>query len=115
MMKINQALVGVSISVASGIIMLLNGSFLTSAGNGIINVDVIFLAGLCLIISFFAWAWTFKRHHFYYVVAGLFSTMMIMWSLFMDFYWVANGWSYYIFGLALMGTLIVAMNKGEFV
>jgi hypothetical protein len=115
MRKINQALIGVSMAVAGNIIMVLNGSFLTGAGNGIINVDVISLAGLCLLISCVAWAWTFKRHHFYYVVAGLFSTMMIMWSIFMNFYWVTNGWSYYIFGVALMGTLIVAMNKGEFV
>ena len=114
MRKINQALVGVSMAVVGNMIMVLNGSFLTGDGNGI-NVDVIFLAGLCLLISCVAFAWTFKHHHFYYVIAGLFSTMMIMWSTFMNFYWVTNGWSYYIFGLALMGTLIVAMNKAEFV
>jgi len=102
-------------AVAGNMIMVLSGSFLTGAGNWIMNVDVIFLAGLCLLISCVAWAWTFKRHHFYYVVAGLFSTMMIMWPIFMNFYWVTNGWSYYIFGVALMGALLVAMNKGEFV
>jgi ABC-type Fe3+-siderophore transport system permease subunit len=113
MRKINRALVGVSLAVIGNIIMVLNGSFLI--GDGITNVDIISLAGLCLLISCVSWAWTFKRRHFYYVVAGLFSTMMIMWSTFMDFYWVTNGWSYYMFGIALMGTLIVAMNKDEFV
>jgi ABC-type Fe3+-siderophore transport system permease subunit len=113
MRKINRALVGVSLAVIGNIIMVLNGSFLI--GDGITSVDMISLAGLCLLISCVAWAWTFKRHHFYYVVAGLFSTMMIMWSTFMNFYWVTNGWSYYIFGVALMGTLIVAVNKEEFI
>jgi hypothetical protein len=114
MRKINRALVGVSMPVVGNIVTVLNGNFLSGDGNGIINVDIIFLAGLCLLISCVAWVWTFKRHHFYYVVAGLFLTMMIMWSTFMNFYWVTNGWSYYIFGVALMGTLIVAMNKSEF-
>ena len=115
MRKINRALVGVSIAVVANAVTVLNGSFLIGDGNGIISVDMIFLAGLCLLISCVAWAWTFKRHHFYYVVAGLFATMMIMWSEFMNFYWVTSGWSYYVFGVALMGTLIVAMNRDEFV
>jgi hypothetical protein len=115
MRKINRALVGVSIAVVGNVVMVLNGSFLAGGRNGIMNVDMISLAGLCLLISCAAWAWTFKRHHFHYVVAGLFATMMIMLSEFMNFYWVTNGWSYYIFGVALMGTLIVAMNKSEFV
>ena len=115
MRKINRALVGVSMVVVGNIMMVLSGSFLNGDGNGIMNVDMISLAGLCLLISCVSWAWTFKRHHFYFVVAGLLSTMMIMWLTFVNFYWVGNGWSYYIFGVALMGTLIVAMNKGEFV
>ena len=113
MRKINRALIGVSLTVLGNIIMVLNGSFLID--DGITNVDLTFLAGLCLLISCVAWAWTFRRHHFYYVVAGLFSTMMIMWSTFMNFYWFTNGWSYYVFGVALMGILIVAMNKAEFI
>ena len=115
MRKINRALFGASIAVVGDVIMVLDGSFLIRDSGGIINVDIISLAGLCLLISCVAWAWTFKRHHFYYVVAGLFCMMMIMWSTFMDLYWVTNGWSYYIFGVALMGTLIVSMNKSEFV
>jgi len=115
MRKINRALVGVSIAMIGDVIMIFDGSFLIGDGDGIINVDMIFLATLCLLISCAAWAWTFRRHHFYYVVAGLFCMMMIMWSTFMNFYWLTNGWSYYTFGVALMGTLIVAMNKGEFV
>jgi hypothetical protein len=115
MRKINRALVGVSMAVVGNVTMVLNGSFLTGDSNGIMNVDIVFLGGLCLLISCVAWAWTFKRHHFYYAVAGLFAMMMIMWSTFINFYWVTNGWSYYIFGVALMGTLIVAINKGEFI
>ena len=101
-------------AVVSTIVMLLDGGLLIGDDNGIINVYIIFLAGLCLLICCVAWAWTFKRHHFYYAIAGLFSTMMIMWSTFTNIYWITNGWSYYIFGIALMGTLIVAMNKAEF-
>ena len=114
MRKINGALVGVSMPVVANVTMVLNGNFLSGEGAGIINVDIIFLAGLCLLISCVAWVWTFKRHHFYYVVAGLFSTMMIMWSTFTNFYWTTNGGTYYMFGVALMGILIAAMNKSEF-
>ena len=114
MRKINRALVGASMAVVGDIAMVLNGSFLSGDGNGNITVDIIFAAALCLLIGCAACVWAFKRHHFYYAVAGLFSTMMIMWSTFMNFYWT-NGWSYYIFGITLMGTLIVAMNKGEFI
>ncbi|HMK95469.1 MAG TPA: hypothetical protein VK536_08750 [Candidatus Limnocylindrales bacterium] len=115
MKKINRALVGASMAVAGDVLMVFSGSFLSGLTDGIVNVDVIFSAGLCLLISCVAWVWTFKHNHFYYVVAGLFSTMMIMWSIFMSFYWVTNGWSYYVFGVALMGTLVVAMNKSEFI
>jgi len=114
-MKINKALIGASMTVVGYIVMVLNGIFLNVNSAGNVNSDILIPAGLCLLISFVAWIWTFKRHHFFYVIAALFSTMMLMWSTSMNFYWVTNGWSYYIFGIALMGTLIVAMQRGEFI
>jgi len=42
MRKINQALVGVSVTVAGNMMMVLDGSFLTRAGDGIMNADIIF-------------------------------------------------------------------------